>query len=321
MRNHWLATAFAVAILHVAGAYGQQHYPSKPIRLIVPFAPGGGADIVARMLGQKLIESFGQPVVVDNRGGGGGTIGIETAVRATPDGYTMILLTSGYTTNAALDRLPHDPLKDVTPIALVGETGFIVAVHPSLPVKGIKDLIAYDKAHPAKLNYGSAGTGGITHVATELINQMAGINMTHVPYKGAGPALADLLGGKIQLILGGTPSTLPHVKANRLRALAVTNAKRSNAVPDIPAVAESVPGYEAVLWFAVLGPKALPKNVVAQWNKEIDRILTLADVKERLARDSVAPLGGSPTHLHNVLQRDIAKWRKVIRTSGIKATA
>jgi len=318
MRNHCLTTAFVLSILPAAGVFGQQDYPSKPVRLIVPFAPGGGADIMARMLGQKLGERFMQPVVVDNRGGGGGTIGIETAVRANPDGYTMILLTSGYTTNAALNRLAHDPVNDVAPIALVGETGFIVALHPSIPVKGVKDLIAYGKANPDKLRYGSAGAGGITHLATELINHMAGIRMTHVPYKGAGPALTDLLGGQIQVILGGTPPTIPHVKAKRLRGIAVTSAKRSDAVPDIPTVAESIPGYEAVLWFAVLGPKALSRDIVARWNKEIDRILQLPEVKARLADGGVEPLGGSPARFGEVLRRDIAKWQKVVTASDIK---
>jgi len=318
MRNHCLTTAFVLSILPAAGVFGQQDYPSKPVRLIVPFAPGGGADIMARMLGQKLGERFMQPVVVDNRGGGGGTIGIETAVRANPDGYTMILLTSGYTTNAALNRLAHDPVNDVAPIALVGETGFIVALHPSIPVKGVKDLIAYGKANPDKLRYGSAGAGGITHLATELINHMAGIRRTHVPYKGAGPALTDLLGGQIQVILGGTPPTIPHVKAKRLRGIAVTSAKRSDAVPDIPTVAESIPGYEAVLWFAVLGPKALSRDIVARWNKEIDRILQLPEVKARLADGGVEPLGGSPARFGEVLRRDIAKWQKVVTASDIK---
>ena len=198
------------------------------------------------MLAQKLTEAFEQPVVVDNRPGGGGTIGTETAVRANPDGYTMILVSAAYAANAALYKLPYDPVNDVTPIALIGETGFVVTLHPSVPVKSIKELIAYDKANPGKLNYGSGGTGSSTHLATELFNQMAGTRMTHVPYKGAGLALNDLLGGQIQLIFGSLPVMIPQVKSNRLRGIAVTTAKRSNAVPDIPTVGETVPGYEAV---------------------------------------------------------------------------
>ena len=306
-------------MLVVSPAQAQQNYPTKPIRLIVPFAAGGGTDITARMLAQKLTESFRQTVIVDNRPGGGGIIGIESAVRAQPDGYTMILLTTGYTTNAALNKFAYDPVNDVAPIGMVGETGFVVTVHPSLPTKSVKELIAYDKANPGKINYGSAGTGGITHIATELLNNMAGTKMTHITYKGGAPALNDLLGGQIQLFLAGMPPVMPHVKANRLRAIAITSAKRSSTAPDIPTVGETVPGYEAVLWFAVLGPKALPKDVVTRWNKEIDRIVQLPEVKERMANDGTEPIGGSPEHFREVLKRDLAKWQKVLKTANIKA--
>ncbi len=193
-----------------------------------------------------------------------------------------------------------------------------MTLHPSVPVKSIKELIAYDKANPGKLNYGSGGTGSSNHLATELFNQMAGTRMTHVPYKGTGPALNDLLGGQIQLIFGALPLMIPQVKSNRLRGIAVTAAKRSNAVPDIPTVGETVPGYEAVQWYAVLGPKALPKDIVARWNNEINRILQLPDVKERMAGDGMEPAGGSPERFREVLKRDVAKWQKVVKTAGIK---
>jgi tripartite-type tricarboxylate transporter receptor subunit TctC len=306
-------------MLAASPAQAQQNYPTKPIRLIVPFAAGGGTDITARMLAQKLTESFKQTVIVDNRPGGGGTIGIESAVRAQPDGYTMILLTTGYTTNAALNKLAYDPVNDVAPIGMVGETGFVVTIHPSLPTTSVKELIAYDKVSPGKINYGSAGAGGITHIATELLNYMAGTKITHIPYKGAGPALNDLLGGQIQLLLVGMPPVMPHVRSNRLRAIAITSAKRSSTAPDIPTVGETVPGYEAVLWFAVLGPKALPKNIVTRWNKEIDRIVQLPEMKERMASDGTEPIGGSPEHFREVIKRDLAKWQKVVKTASIKA--
>jgi tripartite-type tricarboxylate transporter receptor subunit TctC len=310
----------AIGLMLAAGpAQAQQNYPTKPIRLIVPFAAGGGTDITARMLAQKLTESFKQTVIVDNRPGGGGTIGIESAVRAQPDGYTMILLTTGYTTNAALNKLAYDPVNDIAPIGMVGETGFVVTIHPSLPTKSVKELIAYDKVSPGKINYGSAGAGGITHIATELLNYMAGTKITHIPYKGAGPALNDLLGGQIQLLLVGMPPVMPHVRSNRLRAIAITSAKRSSTAPDIPTVGETVPGYEAVLWFAVLGPKALPKNIVTRWNKEIDRIVQLPEMKERMASDGTEPIGGSPEHFREVIKRDLAKWQKVVKTASIKA--
>lgn len=318
MRTYWLMTAILGLLLAAGGVHAQQKYPTKPIRLIVPFPAGGQTDIVARMLAQKLTESFGVTVVVDNRPGGGGTIGPESAVRANPDGYTLIMVSASYSTNAALYKLSYDPVNDVVPIALIGETGFVVTVHPSGPNKSIKDLIAYDKANPGKLNYASGGTGSSTHFATELFNQMAGTRMTHVPYKGTGLGLSDLIGGQIQVIFGGFNQMFPQIKSNRVRGIAVTTAKRSNAVADIPTVGETVPGYEAVQWFAVWGPKAMPKDLVARWNREIDRILQLSDVKERMAGDGVEPAGGSPERFREVLTRDVAKWQKVVRNANIK---
>jgi tripartite-type tricarboxylate transporter receptor subunit TctC len=315
---HRLMITILGVLLAASGVHAQQKYPTKPIRLIVPFPSGGQTDIVARILVQKLAESFGVPVIVDNRPGGGGTIGPESAVKANPDGYTLIMVSASYATNAALYKLSYDPVNDVTPIALIGEIGNLVTLHPSVPVTSIKELIAYDKANPGKLNYGSGGTGSGTHLAAELFNHMAGTRMTHVPYKGAGLALNDVIGGQIQLVFGGLPVMLPHVKANRVRGIAVTAAKRSNAVPDIPTVAETVPGYEAVSWAAILGPKALPKDIVARWNREIDRILQLSDVKARMAGDGMDPVGGSPERFHEYLKRDVAKWQNVVKIANIK---
>ena len=318
MRTYWLMTAILGLLLAAGGVHAQQKYPTKPIRLIVAFPPGGGADIVARVMAQKVTESFGVPVVVDNRPGAAGMIGTETAVRANPDGYTLILVEGGYAANAAVHKLLYDPVNDVAPISLIGETGFVVTLHPSVPIKSIKELIAYDKANIGKLTYGTGGTGSSNHLVTEFFNQMAGTKMTHVPYKGIGLALNDLLGGQIQLIFGGFPPMIPQIKSNRLRGIAVTTARRSNAVPDIPTVGETVPGYEAVQWFAILGPKALPKNVVTRWNNEIDRIVQLPDVKERMAGDGLEPAGGSPERFREVLKREIAKWQKVVKIAGIK---
>jgi tripartite-type tricarboxylate transporter receptor subunit TctC len=309
---------FLGLLLAWSGAHAQQAYPTKPIRLIVPFPPGGGADIVARIIAQKVAESFGVPVVVDNRAGAAGMLGTDIAVRANPDGYTMIVVEGGYAGNAALYTLPYDPLNDVTPVALIGETGFIVTLHPSVPVKSVKELIAYDKANPGKLNYGSGGTGSSNHLVIELFNQTAGAKLTHVPYKGIGLALNDLLGGQIQIIFGGLPPMLPHIKSNRLRGIAVTTAKRSSAAPDVPTVADTVPGYEAPQWFAVLGPKTLPNDVVARWNKEIDRVVQLPDVKERMANDGLEPAGGSADRLREVLKREIARWQNVVKIANIK---
>ena len=318
MRTYWLMTAILGLLLAAGGVHAQQKYPTKPIRLIVAFPPGGGADIVARVMAQKVTESFGVPVVVDNRPGAAGMIGTEIAVRANPDGYTLILVEGGYAANAAVHKLPYDPVNDVAPISLIGETGFVVTLHPSVSIKSIKELIAYDKANLGKLTYGTGGTGSSNHLVTEFFNQMAGTKMTHVPYKGIGLALNDLLGGQIQLIFGGFPPMIPQIKSNRLRGIAVTTARRSNAVPNIPTVGETVPGYEAVQWFAILGPKALPKDVVTRWNNEIDRIVQLPDVKERMAGDGLEPAGGSPERFREVLKREIAKWQKVVKIAGIK---
>ena len=318
MRARWLMIAI-LGLLVAAGSVGaQQEYPTRPIRLIVPFPPGGPSDVVGRMLAQRLTETFKQSVLVDNRPGAGGTIGAETAMRADADGYTMIIVSAAYAASAALYKLPYDPVKDVTPVALIGEGGNLLMLHPSVPVKSIEELVAYDKANPGKLNYGSGGTGGDTHLAAELFNQMAGTRLTHVPYKGMGPALNELLAGQIQLIFGNASVMIPHVKSNRLRGLAVTTAKRSDAVPDIPTVAETVPGYEAVTWAAVLGPKALPNEIVARWNREINNILQHPDVKERMAGYGMEPAGGSPERLRGALERDVAKWKRVVETAGIK---
>ena len=312
----WLMIAVVGAFASV-DTQAQKSYPSKPIRLIVPYAPGGGADVMARVLAQKLTESFAVSIIVDNRPGASGTIGTETGVRANPDGYTMMLVSVAYAANAAFHKLPFDLVIDAAPIALIEQAGFLVALHPSLPIGKIEDLIAYAKANPAKLNAGGS-TGGIAHLATELFNQSAGTTMTQVGYKGGGPALNAVIAGEIQLVFGAMNSTTPHVRSKRLRAIAVTTPKRSNALPDIPAVAETVPGYEALTWTAVVGPKALPKDIVARWNSEINGVLQLSDVRARMARDGVEPAGGSADRFRDVLKRDVAKWQRVVKTAGIK---
>ena len=317
-KAHCLLSGVLMLAAAAGGAYGQQEYPTRPIRLIVPFPAGGGVDIVARFMSQKLNESLRTTVVVDNRSGAAGMIGTEIAIRATPDGYTLIAVEGGYAGNAAVFKLPFDPLRDVTPIALIAETGFIVTMHPSVPAKTVRELIAYDKANPGKVHYGSGGTGSINHLVGELFNQLAGTRLTHVSYKGVGLALNDLLGGQIQLIIGGMPPMLPHVKSNRLRGLAVTNAKRSPVAPDLPILAETVPGYEAMQWYAILGPKGLPRNIVTRWNTAVDRIVQLPEARERMINDGLEPVGGPPERFADVLERDIAKWQQVVATAGIK---
>ncbi len=311
------AVALALAAGH-ASAQKKDAYPTKPIRMIVPFAPGGGTDIVARAMAQKLTESLGQSVVVDNRAGGGGTIGAETAVRSLPDGYTLAMVSGSYAANAALFKLPYDPVNDVTPISLIGETGFLVSLHPSVSAKTIKELAALAKAKPGGLNYASTGTGGITHLATELFDTMADVKMTHIPYKGTGPALIDLLGGQVQIMFGAMPAMVPQHKVGKLRGIAVTTSKRSGAVPDVPTVAETVPGYEAILWYAFWGPKNLPKDVVTRLNAEIAKAISTPEMKERMATEGLEPAGGPPSQFGDILKRDVPKWTKVVKDANIK---
>ena len=295
-----------------------QTYPTRPIRLILPFPPGGPVDGMARLLGPKLSAALKQSVVLDNRPGASGMIGIEAGVRANPDGYTMLMVSSSYSASAAANQLSYDPVSDVTPIVLLGTAPQLVAVHPSVPIASVSELIAYARANPGKLNYGSSGTGGSVHLATEFFSQTAGIRMTHVPYKGQGPALNDVIGGQIQYLSGSPMVIYPQVKSNRLRGIAVTSAKRSNAMPEIPAFAETVPGFETLSWQAVLGPKGLPKDIAARWNTEVNRVLQLPEMRERLATDSMEVAGGSPDRFFDLLKRDVAKWQKVVRIANIK---
>ena len=321
-RSLFIIAAAVAAACSTGTAIAQKKadaYPTKPIRLIVPFAPGGGTDIVARAMAQKLTEALGQAVVVDNRAGGGGTIGVETAVRAAPDGYTLAMVSGSYATNAAIFKLQYDPVNDITPISLIGESGFLVSLHPSVPAKTITELIALAKARPGAINYGSTGTGGITHLATELFHIMAGTQMAHIPYKGTGPALTDLLGGQIQVLFGAMPAMIPQHKGGRLRGIAVTTAKRNGVLPDIPTVGETIAGYEAILWYAAWGPKGLPKGIVTLLNGEIANAIKAPLMQERMAGEGLDPAGGPPEQFREVLRRDVPKWTKVVKDANVKA--
>ncbi len=289
--------------------------------MLVPFAPGGGTDIMARLVASNMSATLGQQVIVDNRAGGGGTIGAETAVRAAPDGYTVIMVSGSYGTNAALYKLPYDPVKDIQPIVMIGDSGFVLALHPSVPAKTVPELIAHAKANPGKLNYASTGTGGITHLTSELFDLMAGTKMTHIPYKGTGPALSDLLGGQVQLIFGAMPATIPHARSGKLRGIGVTTAKRSGPLPDVPAIGEFVKGYESALWYGLWGPKGLPKPIIARWNEGVAQSLKTPEMQKRLAGDGVEPAGGPPEQFLNAIARDVEKWKKVVKAANIKVSS
>jgi tripartite-type tricarboxylate transporter receptor subunit TctC len=317
MRIYGMVTAVLGLSLAAAGACAQS-YPTKPIRLIVPFPGGGQTDVVARALSQRLAEVFGQPVVVDNRPGAAGSIGAELAVRAAADGYTMVMVSTSYAANVALYKLAYDPVNDIVPIIMVGEIGNMVTVNPSGPLSSVKDLIAYAKANPGKINFASGGMGSGNHLATEHFAQMAGITLTHVPYKGSTAGVADLMSGQIQLIFSGLTGMIPHHKANRVRGIAVTNAKRNSAVPELPTVGETVVGYESVSWSAILAPKGLPKDIAARWNTEVNKLLRLPDVKSRMEATGLEVVGGTQAHVREVLTQDIEKWKKVVKTANIK---
>ena len=303
-----------------AGVVFAQQYPTRPVRLIISFAPGGGTDIVARVMAQQMSQSFDQSVVVDNRPGAGGSIGEEMIVRATPDGYTLGLV-SGYGTNAAIYKLSFDPVNDVQAVIAIGGAGFVVAVHPAVQIKTTSELIVFAKANPGKLNYGSSGTGAITHLATELFGFMAGIRMMHIPFKGTGPALTALLGNQVEMIFGSMPSTVPHVKAGRLRGIAVTTAQRVSALPDMPTIADTVPGYEAVIVYGVMRPKNLPAEVVRRWNSAVGKSLETPQMKERLANDGMEPIGGASHVFHGMIKRDVEKWRRVVKEAKLSFTS
>jgi tripartite-type tricarboxylate transporter receptor subunit TctC len=296
-----------------------QTYPDKPIRLVVPFPAGGTTDILARAVGQKLGEHLGQQVVVDNKPGAGGNIGSDIVAKSAPDGYTLVMGTVGtHAINASLyKKMPYDHIKDFVPVSLVALVPNILVAHPSVPVNSVKDLIAYAKANPGKLNFASSGNGTSIHLSGELFKTAAGVEMTHVPYKGSAPAVTDLLGGQVQLMFDNMPSALPHVKAGKLKALGVTTAKRFPAAPDIPTIAEAgVPGYEASSWFGVLAPAGTPKEIVNKLSSEIAKILQTPEIKERLLSQGAEPVGNTPDQFAAFIKAETAKWAKVVKESG-----
>src|SRR5688572_10557135 len=299
-----------------AGAQGKNtgDYPNKSIRLIVPFAPGGGTDIIARLLGKELTGRLGQSVIVDNRGGAGGAIGTELGIKAPPDGYTFTLGSASYAANAALFNLPYDPIRDMTSVIFLGDSPMLVVVNPALPAANVRELVALAKAKPKTLTYGSSGTGSMSHLYMELFDIMAGTQTVHIPYKGTGQTLNDLIGGQISMMLGTTAATLPHIRSKRLRALAVTSSTRNSAFPEFPTVTESgVPGYEAVTWYAVWGPRGVPKPIVDLWNAEITRAAALPEIQSRFVAEAIDPKGGPPEVLDQLVAREIAKWKKVVQ--------
>jgi tripartite-type tricarboxylate transporter receptor subunit TctC len=306
------------AALVACGAHAQS-YPVRPVRLIVPFAPGGGTDIVARIVAQKAGELLKQTVVVDNRGGAGGLIGTEMAVRAAPDGYTLGVVTASLPISAATSRLSYDPVRDFTLISMLGETGYLITVHPAQPVKTTKELIAYAKANPGKVTYGSSGTGGTAHLSGELFDLLAGVKTTHVPYKSTGPALTDLLAGQISMIYGSLPVVVPQMNSGKLRVVSITTAKRSRALPNVPTIAESgVPGYDALTWYGLVGPRGLVRDAAARWQSVVSEAMQSKEIKDRFDADGLDFPELGPAYFGSVLRRDVDKWAKVVKAANIR---
>lgn len=322
MIGRTLLGLIAGVVLLLATSTWAQDYPTKPIRLIIPFAPGGTNDIYGRLIGARLSEALRQQVIIDNRGGAGGSIGADLAAKSPPDGYTLVI---GHIGTLAVNptlytKLPYDPVRDFQPISLMAKVPNIMVIHPSLPVKSVKELVALAKAKPGSLVYGSGGSGGAGHLATEYFKMMAKINIVHVPYKGTGPALIDLLAGQTQLVFAGVPGIVGHVKAGKLRALGVSTLKRLAVFRNLPTIDEAgVRGYEATQWYGILGPAGTPQLVVAKLNSAMVNALGTAQMRERLAADGSEPLPSTPAEFLDFIKKEIARWAPVIKAAGIRA--
>jgi len=311
---------FFVAVLPMTAL--TQTYPAKPIRIIVPFPAAGTADIMARVVGQKMSASWGQQVVVDNRAGAGGNIGAELAAKAAPDGYTFFLCTVGtHAIHQTLyKKLAFDPIRDFAAMAYIAGVPNVAVVHPSIPVRSVKELIAFVKARPGQINFGSSGTGSSVHMSGEMLKVMAGLTMTHIAYKGNPQAVTDLMTGQIELMITNMPSVIPFIKAGRLRALAVTTKERSSALPELPTMQEAgIPGYESSAWFGLLGPAGTPRDVINKTNAEVQRVLKLPDVKQNLASQGAEPLFMSAEEFGAFIRDETAKWAKVVKAAGVHA--
>jgi tripartite-type tricarboxylate transporter receptor subunit TctC len=314
-----LAVALAISLTAV-GAARAADYPNRPVKWIVPYPPGGTTDVLARVVAQWLSEKLGQPFLVENRPGGGNNIGTETALRAAPDGYTMLLVNPANGINATLYKnLNFEFIRDVAPVAGLVRTPNVMEVTPSLPVKTVAEFIAYCKANPGKINMASSGSGTSVHLSGELFKSMTGCDMVHVPYKGAGPALTDLMGGQVHVLFDNLPSSINHIKGGKLRALAVTSEQRDGALPDVPTVSETVKGYEATAWFGIGMPKDTPREVIEKLNNAVNQALADPKMREKLAEMGGKPIPGTPEDFGKVIASETEKWSKVVISSGAKA--
>lgn len=311
---------YAVAAAVVPALAVAQTYPEKPIRLVVPYAPGAAADQLARALGVRLGQALGQAVIVDNRAGAGGALGADNVAKSPPDGYSLVLGTDAtHATNPFLmKRLSYDPVKSFTPIASTAVNHIVLVVHPSLPIKNVVEFIAYAKANPQKLSYGSSGNGSAHHLAGELLGERAGISMVHVPYKGGGPAMTDLIGGQIPVLFASLATAKPHIDSGKVRALAVVEEKRFPGLPNVPTIGETVPGYAISSWFGIFGPVGLPPSLVARLNGEVNKALAQPAVRDMLEKSGMSPMGGKPADLAELVKRELAQREKLVKAAGIE---
>jgi tripartite-type tricarboxylate transporter receptor subunit TctC len=317
MRMAALVPAMGLALIATAAL--AQGYPNKPIRMVVTFPAGSGADIVARTVSQKMAESLGQQVVVDNRAGAGGIVGSDLTAKAIPDGYTIVMVSSAHTINASMyTKLPYDPARDFAAIIMLASTPYLLVAHPSVPVKNVAELIALAKAKPGQINYASGGVGVGSHLAGELFKTMAGVDIVNVPYKGAPQATADVVGGQVQLSLSTMPTALPLVRAGKLQSLAVTSLKRVPATPDIPAIAETVPGFDVRTWQGLLAPLGTPPAFISKLREHALKALSAGDVTERLTAQGYQTVGNTPQEFAQIINTEIARWKTVVKTAGIK---
>jgi tripartite-type tricarboxylate transporter receptor subunit TctC len=310
----WLFTTLLLG----AGVAQAQQYPTKPVRVIVPFAPGGGSDITARQVSAKLSETFGQQFIVDNRGGAAGIIGMELTAKSPPDGYAIMMMSGSFSATSATHRPAFDPINSIIPVAEFGITPFVLTVHPSLPPKTTREFIALARTKPGGLTYASSGIGGLTHMATELLCSMAKIKMVHVPYKSTGAAMTDLLSGQAPIIVGSLLPIVPHLGTGKLRALAVTTSKRWYSLPNIPTVAETLPGYEVELWFGAMAPRGTPQPIVDRLNAAINKALEGPDMKKNLESQGMIATPNTPQHFGERIRREYERWVKIVKEAGIK---
>jgi tripartite-type tricarboxylate transporter receptor subunit TctC len=315
-----VSMAALVGVIISLHVWAQSTYPNKPIKIIAPVQPGGGVDLVARQTGDGLSKALGQPVVVENQSGGGGVVGSQATARAAPDGYTLMVGYVGtHGTNPAVRKLPYDAVKDFTPIAMVGGTPNVLVVPPSIPANTLRDFIAYAKANPGKLSYGSSGPGTLTHLAMEQLKVAAGLDIVHVPYRGIGPAFADILGGQTQAMFPGLAAALPHIKAGKVKPLAVTGNKRHPLVPDVPTFEElGFAGFDGVQWYGIVGPANLPAPIVTRLNEEINRLLASPDFRARLSSEALEPMPMTPDQFGHYIRDDVARWSKLAKERGIQ---